>query len=242
MAEGHLEHCIEELRIQKESRTEAFSRVGEELAQLDAVLQDLKLEQSYNELYTRHLDDPEDQKPRRSTSSHAWREQLAHLGKVEDKKATQRNQDILAKKAATDQLKYDRQEHKYIINRAGMFLDRNTATINLVTKVLKATEDNRESLLLSSIAFAQGFYYVCCVQGLGSQILTEIETVFADDALHNSDRVKIVNSSELYHEWETSRQYHNLLILTLDKVVSFQSYLNDAKGCMLYQYGVLKEH
>ncbi|KAH7370495.1 hypothetical protein BKA65DRAFT_562268 [Rhexocercosporidium sp. MPI-PUGE-AT-0058] len=92
-------------------------------------------------------------------SSIYWREELANLGKVDDKKAIDRKRDMRAKQAVIDQLKCDRAEHEFMIHRANVLIERDTPILCIVKSVLEATEDSKESKLLSSVKFTKGLYY-----------------------------------------------------------------------------------
>lgn len=239
IAAGHLEDCIQEYTLQKEPRIKAFDSADDELVQLNAALAKLQKEERYETDYKRmYLDD------RFSISgppsSSYWKAELANVGQVDRKKAVDRQRNMRAKQVAIDQLKYDRSEHEFMIHRANALTERDNSILHVVRNVLEATEENKELLLLSSTEFAEGLYYVCCVQGLCAQISAKIEAILNDDALRNSDKAKILDSFEL--PWKSSqkpRHYHELLIQTLDKAVLFQSDLKGARESMLYQFGIV---
>ncbi|KAG4434344.1 hypothetical protein IFR05_010189 [Cadophora sp. M221] len=238
IAAGHLEHCIQEYKLQKELRIKALDETDDELVQLNTALAQLQREERYEADYNKmYLDD------RVSTSgppsSSHWKSELAKVGQVDRKKAAVRERNICAKQVAIDQLKYDRYEDEFMIHRASTLTEREASILYIIRSVLEATEDNTESLLPSSTEFAKGLYYVCCVQGLYTQILAKIEAILNDDALHNSDKAKILDSYELPRESSQKPRYHHeLLIQTLDKAVLFQSDLKDARESILYQFTI----
>ncbi|KAL2066311.1 hypothetical protein VTL71DRAFT_2382 [Oculimacula yallundae] len=238
MAVGHLEHCLEENILQKEPRIEAFEEIKDERQELEAALERLKSEEQYDVDYARIIFD----EPRQTVepaSSLDWRQQLGNLGHIEDPKVVLRKKETAAKQAALKQLSNDSHELEFNIYRADTIIERDSAIINLVRNVLDATKDNRESLLLSSEAFARGLYYICSAQGLGTKLSLEIDAIFDDDNLQDSDRRAIMKSFELHRDAKESRRSNELLFHTLKKAVLFQSDLKDAKDSMLYQLQIL---
>ncbi|CZT11208.1 uncharacterized protein RAG0_15425 [Rhynchosporium agropyri] len=237
MAAGHLKHCVEERTLQREPEQEAYDSVKDEIRQLKTSLALLKNDEQYDADYTRQVDDsmPKFEDP----SSLDWKSQLRDLGHAEDPKALLERKNAVGMRAALKQLNLDRHELAFSVYRSNTLIERDSEILDLVRNVLKATEDNRDSLLLSSMDFSNGLYYICSLQGLGMQIMAEIEEIFTDDILQATDRLAIISSFELDVDAKESRGYNELLVKTLKNAIPFQSDLKDAKDSILYQLNVL---